>query len=369
VFGPERRACANRDVCAIGILPGEGIGPEVIETALGLLPAIERETGLRFDLRTGGKIGRDAERLTGRPLPDDVVAFCESVFEAGGAILAGPGGGRFVYELRRRFDLFCKISPIIVSEAFVSVGRLKPAAVRGTDMLLVRENSGGAYFGESRESRTPEDGRLCEHAFRYGEREIRRIIEIGAKLAHQRRRQLTVVVKDGGLPALTALWRETAEDVATRAGLRASFVNIDLAAYQLIQYPRNFDVVVADNLFGDVLADVAAVLLGARGFSYSGNFSASGAAVYQTNHGGAVDIAGEDRANPIGQIQALGMMLRESFGLSREAAWVEQAVDEVLRQGFRTFDVAGEGSSVVGTREMGDRIASAVERIARSYRE
>ncbi len=167
---------------------------------------------------------------------------------------------------------------------------------------------------------------------------------------------------------MTALWRETAEDVAARAGLRVNFVNIDLVAYQLVQCPLMFDVVVADNLFGDVLADVAAVLLGARGLSYSGNFSAQGAAVYQTNHGGAIDIAGEDRANPIGQIYSLAMMLRESFGLSEEAAWIEQGVDEVFRTGFRTSDMAKGAPTLVGTRELGARIASATEQIARSSR-
>ncbi len=366
IFERRRKASANDEVCPIGVLPGEGIGPEVIGAALGLLPAIERASGARFELRVGSEIGRDAERLTGRPLSDGVVKFCESVFADNGAILAGPGGGRFVYELRRRFDLFCKISPVFVSEVLAGAGRLKTAAARGTDILVVRENAGGIYFGEARESARADEGRVCEHTFRYSEREVRRIVEVGAALATLRQKMLTVVVKDGGLPALTALWRETAEDVAARAGLRAAFVNIDLVAYQLVQYPSTFDVIVADNLFGDVLADVAAVLLGSRGLSYSGNFSANGAAVYQTNHGGATDIAGEDRANPIGQIQSLAMMLRESFGLWQEASWIEQGVQEVLRLGLRTFDMAEEGNTLVGTREMGNRIATAVERIARS---
>jgi 3-isopropylmalate dehydrogenase len=368
VFARTREASTNDGVCTIGVLPGEGIGPEVIGAALGLLPAIERAGGVRFEVRVGSEIGRDAERLTGRPLPDGVAKFCESVFADNGAILAGPGGGRFVYELRRRFDLFCKISPVLVSEVFANAGRLKAAAVRGTDILVVRENAGGIYFGEARESARSGEGRICEHTFRYSEREVRRIVEVGAALAAGRRKMLTVVVKDGGLPALTALWRETAEAVTARAGLRVAFVNIDLVAYQLVQHPTTFDVIVADNLFGDVLADVAAVLLGSRGLSYSGNFSAAGAAVYQTNHGGASDIAGEDRANPIGQIQSLTMMLRESFGLWQEAAWIDQGVEEVVRLGFRTFDMADEGTTLIGTREMGERIASAVERIAQSRR-
>jgi 3-isopropylmalate dehydrogenase len=146
----------------------------------------------------------------------------------------------------------------------------------------------------------------------------------------------------------------------------SSLSGTSTAAYTLVQKPRDFDVVVAQDLFGDVLADVGALLLGGRGLSFSGNFSASRAAVYQTNHGGAADIARSDSANPIGQISALAFALRETFGLAREAAWIEDGIDEVLRQGLRTSDIAEAGSRVVGTREMGQRIAAAVDRISRS---
>jgi 3-isopropylmalate dehydrogenase len=142
-------------------------------------------------------------------------------------------------------------------------------------------------------------------------------------------------------------------------------LDIDLCAYLLIQEPLQFDVIAASNLFGDVLADLGAVLLASRGMSFSGNFSEAGAAVYQTNHGSALDLAGRGRANPIGQISTLAMMLRESFGLHREAAWIEEAIAEVLDQGFRTFDLASPGAIVVGTEEMGERIAGRVAKRAR----
>ena len=360
------RASARDGILPLGILPGEGIGPEVMDAALCVLTAAGPAVARRLRLRFGGPIGRDAEVVYGRGLTAEATDFCEGVFADRGAVLAGPGGGRFVYDLRRRFDLFCKISPICPSPSRPHIGRLAPSAREEVDILIVRENSGGVYMGESREFTNREGERVCEHQFRYSEREVDRIVGAAVKLAARRRGKLAVVVKDGGMPAMTEFWRELAERAAERRDVQLSFWNIDLAAYALVQKPRDFDVVVAQDLFGDVLADVGALLLGGRGLSFSGNFSASRAAVYQTNHGGAADIAGSDSANPIGQISALAFALRETFGLAREAAWIEDGIDEVLRQGLRTSDIAEAGSRVVGTREMGQRIAAAVDRISRS---
>ena len=349
----------------VGVLPGEGIGPEVISAALRVLAALESPGGPVFEICTGGAIGRDAEILTGRALTDDVAAFCGDVFTRGGAVLAGPGGGRFVYELRRQFDLFCKLSPLQPFEPLLDAGRLKAGSVAGTDILMVRENVGGVYQGEWRETSHERDGRVCEHAFRYSEPQVRRLLDVAAKLAASRRGRLSVVIKEGGIPTVSALWRDVGREAAARAEVEVKFVDIDLAAYRLLQEPLAFDVIATSNLFGDVLADLGAVLLSSRGLSFSGNFSAEGAAVYQTNHGSALDLAEQDRANPIGQIASLAMMLRESFGLAREAAWIEAATAEVLRLGFRTFDVAEPGTTLVGTAEMGERIADTVRRLAR----
>lgn len=361
---PRRGAPAGR--LTVGVLPGEGIGPEVVAAALSVLAALETRVGERFEIRTGGPIGRDAELLTGRPLTDEVTAFCEDVFASGGSVLCGPGGGRFVYDLRRRFDLFCKISPLRPIASLCEAGRLKARAMTGVDVLVVRENVGGEYLGDWRESTGGPEGRVCEHSFRYSEAELRRLLEVAAALAAHRKGRLDVVVKDGGLPGVSALWRHVGREAAEHAGVAVRFLDIDLAAYSLVQDPLSFDVIAASNLFADVLADVGAVLLCSRGVSFSGNFSEDGAAVYQTNHGSALDIAGRGRANPIGQIASLAMMLRESFGLAREAGWVEAAVDEVLRHGVRTFDIAEPGATVVGTAELSDRIAAAVERRART---
>jgi 3-isopropylmalate dehydrogenase len=364
--------CSGRSVrpptarALVGVLPGEGIGPEVTRAALGALEAVRAGGGADFEIRSGGTlpIGRDAELMTGRALTDEVAAFCDGVFEGGGAVLCGPGGGRFVYDLRRRFDLFCKISPLKPAACLLEAGRLKSRCVEGADILIVRENVGGVYQGDWRETAHERDGRVCEHAFRYSETQVRRLLDAAARLAAGRRRRLAVVVKDGGIPTVSALWRDVGREAAARAGVEATFVDIDLAAYRLVADPLSFDVLAAPNLFGDVLADVGAVLLASRGMSFSGNFAESGAAVYQTNHGSALDLAGQDRANPVGQIASTAMMLRESFGLAREAAWIESAVEEVLRLGFRTFDVAEAGATIVGTTELGRRIAEETARRA-----
>jgi 3-isopropylmalate dehydrogenase len=360
----EPRLAPSNGTFSIGVLPGEGVGPEVIGAALEVLSAIETG-GARFALRTGGAIGRDSEALSGKALTEEVAGFCEDVFTGGGAVLTGPGGSRFVYDLRRRFDLFCKLSPLRPIPALQETGRLKGSTVEGADILIVRENTGGEYLGEWDEILDPKRGRLCRHAFHYAEEHVRRLLSVAAELAASRRNQLAVVIKDGGLPTVSALWRDLAREAAAASGVELRVLDIDLCAYLLIQEPLQFDVIAASNLFGDVLADLGAVLLASRGMSFSGNFSEAGAAVYQTNHGSALDLAGRGRANPIGQISTLAMMLRESFGLHREAGWIEEAIAEVLDQGFRTFDLASPGVIVVGTEEMGRRIAERVAKRAR----
>ena len=203
----------------------------------------------RFERRTGGPIGRAAEATSGRTLSDDVAAFCEDIFADGGAVLCGPGGGRFVYDLRRRFDLFCKISPLRPLDPLSHAGRLKVAALAGTDVLILRENVGGVYQGEWSEAAHPDDGRVCEHRFRYSERQVRRFLETAAAIAARRRGRLAIVIKEGGIPGISGLWREIGSEAASRAGVDAAFPDIDLIAYRLIQEPRDFDVIAAPNLF------------------------------------------------------------------------------------------------------------------------
>jgi 3-isopropylmalate dehydrogenase len=175
---------------------------------------------------------------------------------------------------------------------------------------------------------------------------------------------LHVIVKQGGVPTVSALWSEVVGDVAKQDGLDATFMNIDLAAYELIQNPARFDVIVAPNLFGDIIADICGVLVASRGVTFSGNFDPRGRAVYQTNHGCARDLAGTDTANPAGQIFSLAMMLRESFGLDDAAALIESSVARVWRAGWRTADIAEPGCKTVGTKTMTNKIVEQILRPA-----
>jgi len=349
----------------LGVLRGEGIGPDVIQAALEVLAAIESVCPHRFEVREGGLIGREAEERCGRALSDEVMSFCRDLFDHKGALLCGPGGGRFVYNLRKQFDLFCKLSPLRATPELFDATRLKPDVVRNADILLVRENVAGIYQGHWSESQSTAEGRRAEQSFAYSEREVRRILEVAARIAKRRRGEMTVVIKDGGIPLISDLWRDCGLEVAAREDVRASFMNVDHAAYRLVQTPGDFDVLVCPNLFGDILADLGGVLLGSRGISFSGNFASTGEAAYQTNHGAGHDLFGKDRANPVAQIFSFAMLLRESFGLTREATLIEHAVSAVWREGWRTFDLMHNGSRLVGTREMGKRIADSVVRLAR----
>jgi 3-isopropylmalate dehydrogenase len=353
---PPNQASSRKSIY-VGVLAGQGIGPEVVGCALTVLETACQAIGVAVESRSGGAIGREAEERCGRVLPDDVIRFCEEVFANQGAILNGAAGGRYVYELRRQFDLFFKISPIQMINGLLDASRLKSHALRDVDILIARENTGGAYQGRWDIDADAQGCRLATHTSWYSEPQVRRFLEAAARLARQRRGQLTVVWKEAGIPSISALWRECAEAAAAKHQVRHSMVDCDLMAYRLIQHAADFDVIAAPNLFGDVLGDLGAVLLGSRGLSYSGNFNEHGQAVYQTNHGAAYDLAGSDRANPVGQILSAAMMLRESFAQWQAAEAIEQAVRQVWSEGYRTEDVASVGARTIGTREMGERIA------------
>jgi 3-isopropylmalate dehydrogenase len=344
----------------IGVLPGEGVGEEVIGAALDVLGAVADASGRRFSVRTGGAIGLTAKRAAGQELTPEVVSFCDGVFRDGGAVLCGPGGGRFVYDLREKFHLFCKLVPLRPYPMLRGVGPLRPGAVAEVDILVVRENVGGIYLGEPGERR--EGGRLTEahHRFRYDAFQVDRILRVALELARRRRGRLSVVVKRAGIPSISDLWIERSEALSADVGFE--LIELDNACYQIVADASRFDVIVAPNLFGDVIGDTGALLLGSRGLSYSANFGDAGRAAYQTAHGSALDLAGTDRANPVGQIQALAMLLHESFGLAPLRRAIERGIAGVLSEGWRTADILEPGARLVGTRELGRRIAELAHR-------
>jgi 3-isopropylmalate dehydrogenase len=336
----------------IGVLPGEGIGPDVIRAAIAVLEGVAAGLGLEL------AITEKEVRTDDGDLSEGDVEFCRDTFASGGAILAGPHGGRWVYELRRRFDLFCKVSPIRPPAEIDRIDApIRPSRLDGVDLLLVREQTGGVYQGRWGESLADDGSRVAVHSFSYRQPEVRRITEIAATLASWRRGRLAVIVKDGGIPSISRLWRDCAT-AAVGDDVRLEVLDADHAVYRMLRHPRDLDVVVAPNLFGDVLSDAAGALLGSRGITHAGSFDAAQGAVYQTNHGAARDLAGSDRANPAGQILAAAMMLRESFGLDAAGQMIERALGQTWQEGWRTEDIAEPGSRVIGTREMGERVAS-----------
>lgn len=351
-------------VPVLGVLAGEGIGPEVVGAALVVLEAVRGASRLTVDVRRGEVV--DATPREASHFSRDSADFCASIFAADGALFCGPVSGRFVYDLRAHFDLYCKLVPLRPSQALADAAILRPERLAGVDVLIVRENVGGLYFGEHGRR---DGGRVAYQNLSYHADHVARVVEVAARLAGTRRGGLAIVVKTGGVPAVSDLWREVAESIAANHAIDLEILEIDNASFQLVADPGRFDVVVAPNLFGDVLADGATVLLASRGMSYSANFGPHGRASYQTGHGAAVDLAGSDRANPVAQILSLAMMLRESFAMVREACWVEAAVEGVLASGVRTPDIAGPGSRVVGTRELAECVAREVWRLVRLDRE
>ncbi len=349
----------------IGVLEGAGIGPEIIGATLQILKSVEQELDLKFEVRHGGLIGEEAIVEYGKWLPEGTMKFCADVFQFGGAILNGPGGGRYVYDLRRRFDLFCKFVPVRPSPELARAGKIAPQFLKDVDLLIVRDNTGGVYQGQWGD-RATNKGRVAEHSFNYSESEVHRIVEVAARAAAGRRGNLHVIVKDGGVPTVTALWRDVGNAVARKHGVDVKFMNIDLAAYELIQNPARFDVIVAPNLFGDIIADICGVLVSSRGVTFSGNFDPHGRGVYQTNHGCAHDLAGTDVANPAGQFLSLAMLLRESFGLEEAASLIEKSLAETWRAGWRTADLDEPGCKILGTRAITDKVAEQVLRSAES---
>ncbi|MFN7999023.1 MAG: isocitrate/isopropylmalate family dehydrogenase [Bryobacteraceae bacterium] len=355
---------AAASVPLIGVFRGCGIGPSLIEGTIEVLQAAADVLGTEIRLEYGGAIAEESLDQGGPALPEGAAAFCADIFRRGGAILSGPGGGRYVYDLRRRFDLFCKFVPVRPVPELARAAKLVPGHLADIDILIVRDNIGGVYQGTWSDN-VYGSGRVASHQFEYDEADVRRLAQVAVRAAAGRRGGLQIVLKDHGVPAISALWRGVCADVASDHDIRPEFINVDFAAYELIQHPARFDVILAPNLFGDILADIAGVLMSSRGVTFSGNFDCQGHAIYQTNHGCAHDLSGSGTANPGGQILSLVMLLRESFGMSDLAGLIERSLLDVWAHGWRTSDVAEPGSHIAGTRAFIERV---MEQIPRSLK-
>ena len=358
----------------IAVLRGDGIGPEVIDSALIVLDAITSKYGHQFEL-IDGKIGGIAIDEVGTPLPDDTISVCEEV----DAILFGAVGGpkwdsvdfeirpeAAILSIRKKLDLFVNIRPVIVYDCLNAMSPLKDTILKNVELVILRELTGGLYFSEPKKRwGTQENIRYGVDTLEYSEVEIERILRVGFEIARSRRKKLTSVDKANVMES-SKLWRQVANELASEyKDVQLEHLYMDNMAMQLITNPANYDVIVTENTFGDILSDEAAVISGSLGLLPSASLSIDGGfksknmtykGLYEPIHGSAPDIVGKGIANPIATILSVAMMFRYSFGLVTEANTIEKAVRNVLVQGNRTQDIADNQSNLVSTLEMAESI-------------
>ncbi len=354
------------DIC---VLPGDGIGPEIVAQAVRVLDRVGEVFGHAFTCRTH-LIGGAAIDATGGPLPDETLAAAK----ASDAVLLGAVGGpkwdmidkavrpeKGLLGIRKELGLFANLRPAKLFDVLKASCCLRPDIVgQGLDVMVVRELTGGAYFGQPRGEETRDGERVALNTMIYSESEIRRIARVGFETARKRGKKLCSVDKANVLE-VSQLWREVVVDEArNHPDVELSHMYVDNAAMQLVRAPSQFDVIVTENLFGDILSDEAAVITGSIGMLPSASLGASGPGLYEPIHGSAPDIAGKDLANPLATILSVAMMFTYSLGLPDAAAAVERAVAEILEQGYRTGDIMSPGGTLVGCARMGELV---VERI------
>ena len=342
------------------ILPGDGIGPEIVEQAVNVLECL-RGSGLTLELETG-LIGGAAYEQTKSPLPAETV----SLANAADAVLLGAVGGpqydsvprdlrpeQGLLDIRAQLNLFANLRPAILYAELVDASSLKPELVADLDLLIVRELTGGIYFGQPRGRETQGSVRRAFNTMVYDENEIARIAHVAFAAAQKRNKQLCSVEKANVLE-VSVLWREVMQEVHTQyPEVELSHMYVDNAAMQLVRAPKQFDVMVTSNLFGDILSDAAAMLTGSIGMLPSASLNQDNKGMFEPIHGSAPDIAGKGIANPLATILSLAMMLRYSFAQEQPAAMIESAVAATLAAGVRTQDIACAGEQSVSTSEMG----------------
>lgn len=344
----------------IVLLPGDGIGPEVVDAARQVLESLSSQTALRFEFRSA-EIGGIAIDRTGDPLPQETVDLCR----ASDAILLGAVGGpkwddpsaktrpeAGLLRIRKELGLFANLRPITTFDELLDASPLKREIVQGTDILFYRELTGGLYFGPSGTEDLPDGSQRSYSTAVYTTAEIDRIVRLAADAARSRRGKLTMVDKANVLEA-SRLWRRVTAAIIKQdyADLQYEVVLVDAMAMHLLSRPRDFDVVVTSNMFGDILTDEASMLPGSLGMLPSASLGSDGPGLYEPIHGSAPDIAGRGIANPLATILAAAMMLRHSLGEGAAADRIEAAVKKTLADGHRTADLARGGHSI-GTAEM-----------------
>lgn len=351
------------------VLPGDGIGPEIVAEAQKVLHAVDDKFNLGLNI-SNALVGGSAIDATGGPLPEETL----NAAKAADAILLGAVGGpkwdaldmairpeKGLLGLRSNLNLFGNLRPAILYPQLADASSLKPEIVSGLDILIVRELTGGIYFGQPRGVRVLENGeRQGYNTYVYSESEIRRIGKVAFEAARARGGRLCSVDKANVLE-VTVLWREIMEDMASEyPDVTLSHMYVDNAAMQLVRAPKQFDVMVTGNMFGDILSDAAAMLTGSIGMLPSASLDESGKGMYEPCHGSAPDIAGQGKANPLATILSAAMMLRYTLKEAAAADAIEQAVSTVLDQGLRTPDIYAEGMQEVDTKTMGNAVVSAL---------
>ena len=343
-------------------LPGDGIGPEVCKEAKKVLLSVNELFGLNFKV-SEELVGGDAFEKTGNPLPNQTLEAAKSA----DAILLGAVGGpvwddldyelrpeRALLGLRAELDLFANLRPAILSKHLSDSSSLKSEKVQDLDLLIVRELTGGIYFGQPRGKN--DSGLSAFNTMIYSKEEIERIGRVAFEAARKRGKSLCSVDKANVLE-VSVLWREIMSGLASEyPDVKLSHMLVDNAAMQLVREPKQFDVIVTGNLFGDILSDIAAMLTGSIGMLPSASLNSKNKGMYEPVHGSAPDISGKQLANPLAAILSIAMMLKYSFGLDEASLSIENAIEEVLSEGYRTNDLEGLEENILSTSEMGNKI-------------
>jgi 3-isopropylmalate dehydrogenase len=353
----------------ICILPGDGIGPEIATQAVHLLDAIKSLYNLPLESEHA-LVGGAAYEATGQPLPDTTLALCQ----AADAILLGAVGGpqwdalprdlrpeRGLLGIRKQLELNANLRPVMLFPELADASTLRPEVIEGLDLMIVRELTGDIYFGQPRGIRFSGDERVGYNTMVYAESEIALIAEMAFRIAQTRRGKVTSVDKMNVLECMQ-LWREVVSSVGKKfPDVTLEHMLVDNAAMQLVRNPKQFDVLLTGNMFGDILSDEAAMLTGSIGMLPSASISIEDKGMFEPCHGSAPDIAGQDLANPLGMMLSVAMMFQYGFGRNDIARSIQSAVHRVLEQGYRTADIARNDSRRVGTREMGRLVIAALK--------